>query len=187
MSNTSAAPARVDIRYGRYRIIAGLLKSKPTAFVYLGNEKILHVEGKTVDEAVANSRAELDQHNQTLAAGRRRPDVPTAEEFKEAFRVVPISKQRGRMLRAHLNAADNALTPAELARAAGYRKDNSAVLHYDNLGRAIGEYLGVEPTARNQAGRPAWSHLLAEEVADGERRWRLHPEVVEALREVEIA
>ena len=91
------------------------------------------------------------------------------------------------MLRAHADAPDHTLTPTELARSAGYDGYETANAIYGRLGHQLGEFLDIE--------RPdddgVWTCLLAygEKVdhADGGFFWTMHPELVAALRELNMA
>ena len=68
----------------------------------------------------------------------------------------------------------------------------SANVHYGKLGRQVAEFLDLEPPTDAQRKEPVWTCVLAagdneHKDASGHFRWKMHPELVDALRELNIA
>jgi hypothetical protein len=183
---------RIDIMYRRHRIIAGDRQTGPAAVIYGGSAKLHEVRSSTVATALEQARGWIDHLLDAQRANRRLSHVGTREEYLRAFRALSIGEHHEAMLRAHANAADYALTATELARAAGYDSFEAANIHYGRLGRQIAEFLDLPPPVHKRRGEPIWTMVLAggADEAEGEDdhwRWRMHPEVVDALQDLNMA
>ena len=183
---------RIDIMYRRHRIIAGERQGSPAAVVYDGSANLHEADGSTVTAALEKAKTWIDHVLNGEIAKRRSPYVGTREEYRRAFRTLSVGKHHEDMLRAHANAPDHTLTATELARAAGYDSYEAANAHYGRLGRQVAEFLDLSPRVHPQRGEPVWTMAIAAGVdeAEGENahwRWTMHPEVVHALQDLNMA
>lgn len=81
--------------------------------------------------------------------------VPTADDYATALAAIKMSEAQRRMLEFHYGAHNRTATYTELANAAGWDDYRTANLHYGNLGRVLGEQLGMSPVMWN--GTPFYS------------------------------
>ena len=75
--------------------------------------------------------------------------VPTADEYAKALTEIKMSEAQRNMLEFHYGAHNRTVTYTELAKAAGWDDYRTANLHYGNLGRVLGEQLGLTPVMWN--------------------------------------
>jgi len=149
-------------------------------------------------DAVDLVRAELDEGSAREVAARGANGFPTSGHFLEAFEIVrcDISQNQLAMLYAHADAPDQTMTATQLAAAAGKPGYEFANLQYGKLARLICEEMDFTPPQRRADGAPIWTFGLAvgaddrEELSNtdpemsGEWRWRLRPEVSQALTQL---
>ncbi|SLK07486.1 hypothetical protein [Novosphingobium mathurense] len=142
--------------------------------------------------AIEAVRAYLDGEAEKRRTARGPDGVPAALEFAEAFEQIAITDGQKAMLDAHLAAPGHILTATQLAHAAGYASYEAANAQYGLLARALAEELEWTPAEQGPDGHPIWTFTLATEGSDDEApvvalgdraewRWRLRPQVVEAL------
>jgi hypothetical protein len=180
---------REELTYGRHRIIAGTLKGQSKAIVYLGKVSLKELDGESVEDAIAVAKAWIDEINRERSRGRRAAHIGTKADYIEAFQSIPVGKHHAAMLRAHANAPDSALTAEALAKAAGYTSFASANSHYGKLARSVAEHVGLSPKVREGQDHEVWTFALADgdgEVDTASWRWIMHPEVRDALRELNM-
>lgn len=169
---------RTDLAAGRNRIVAGELKGRCVARLFLGERQILEPERDSVAAAIAAVRAAIEErHRERLA--RRKNGVPTAAEFAEALELMAGDLPDGHrgMLRAHRCAPGRTLTSREIARAGGYADFEAANLQYGLLGRRIAELLNYRPDRRRSDNQPIWTKTLAAgqpHQASGLWTWTMH-------------
>lgn len=176
---------RVEIQYRRHKIIASGIKGRPAAVVLQGGHRLIELSADTIDQAIEAAKAEIDRNVSAAKSGRRLPYIATTEEYVSAFRSLKLEEHELAMLMAHVRAPDHTLTATELAKAAGYDNFGSANIHYGKLGRKLAELLDIVPPLSISRGEPVWTMALAESI-DEDLRWRLHPEVVDAVTELNI-
>jgi hypothetical protein len=126
----------------------------------------------------------LNKYDPT-AVHPRIDNVPTAAEFADALTSLGtrVQKQHWRMLIAHYRAPDRTLTPAGLAKAAGYGSFSAANAQYGALGRLLAEYLRYEPPPFRD-GSTVWTFVMATEAPSShwkEWHWKLRPQIAEGL------
>jgi hypothetical protein len=186
-----ALSKRIDIEYRRYRIIASDIKGKPAAVAIQSNSRLFETSAATVQDAVQVIKKKIDDRIAQMARGRRELYIATTPEYIEALRALRIGLHEHAMLRAHAQARSQTLTAGELAQAAGYSGYESANNHYGKLGRRIAEFLDLTVPIAEKRKQPIWTFSLADGVDQEEAadlwRWRMHPELVAALRELNLA
>jgi hypothetical protein len=183
---------RIDIMYRRHRIIAGQWQGTSAAMVYDGTAKLHQADGSTVAAAMEKAKTWIDDLLDGQIAGRRLPRVGTREEYVRAFRTLSLGKCHEDMLRAHANAPKHTLTATELARTAGYDSYEVANFQYGKLGRQVAEFLNLPLRIDPRRGEPVWTTAIAAGADEGEDenghwQWTMHPEVVQALRDLNMA
>lgn len=89
-----------------------------------------------------------------------------------------ITPLHRRMLAAHANAPNFTLTVRQLTEAAGFKHANGVYLHYGKLGSLLANAMGDNETWG------VWTNVIGESFRDeaNELFWKMHPELVEALR-----
>ena len=155
-----------------------------------------HVQ-TTSDDAILAVKAVLD-HEEAEEHYRRGEDgFPTADLVKQAFMRVHPNDGQMAMLKAHLNAPDQILTATQLAVAAGKDNYGYANLQYGLLARDLAKEMEFDPLeVYASTSEPIWTYALATGVSDGasaeptdeyvEWRWKLRPQLVEALTSLGI-
>lgn len=113
--------------------------------------------------------------------------IPSAEEYKAAFIAVEpdITDTQRAMLKAHYHAPNYTVSATELANAVGYNSFQTANAQYGTLARLVGDniywpnrnnhitlYILVDFVPPNQNPKKQWL-------------WILHPQVVQALNELQ--
>ena len=156
--------------------------------------KIASPTFEAVDRSIAinAARAYLDDEAKKRRSARGPDGYPTAAEVREAFEHLTISVGQQAMLDAHLSATNYTLTATQLAQAAGYASYEAANSQYGALARALAEQLQWTPSEQGADGHPIWTFALAidapldetttaDMVGRVEWRWKLRPQLVEAL------
>ena len=126
---------------------------------------------------------------ESMARSKQENTVPDSKQFREALLTLRsrISTGHHAMLKAHCRATGHRLTPAQLAKAARYPQHKTANLHYNKLGKLIGEHLRFTPPMQKRNKDAIWANVLAtgedlpDEVGQPEFMWTLRPELAEAL------
>lgn len=146
--------------------------------------------GASLEEAIAAVKDFLDARAKNLQSQRGLNGHPCAEEIKDALQAVSMSEKQQAMLRAHYQAKDYILTATQLAQAAGYEDYSVANRFYGQLACDLARELDWTPSP-NTKGIVTWTYTLAEDAdkserengedIDGQWRWKLRDEVVEAL------
>ena len=177
---------RLVLRHGKYRLVADRLGNACAVCAYLGGRMLHEGRARSIEEAVAEARGWLDEHERELRA-QRRSGRPTVEEYRRALTLVPFGAEHEAMLRAHARAKRRTVTAEELAAAGGYADGEAASRDYGRLGRLIAEFIGFTPPAPEQSGQPLWTAAIAapRRREDGSWSWVMFPEVVEALMVLE--
>lgn len=91
----------------------------------------------------------MKQQGESKMENTERFDVPTADQYAKALAAINISQPQRKMLEFHYGAHNRTATYTELANAAGWDDYRIANLHYGNLGRILGEQLGMTPVMWN--------------------------------------
>jgi len=179
---------RQDKTFGRYRVIGGVINSKPKAVAYLGTRKILDCEGADVSEAIATVEAALNAREHSRQQKRREPHIGTVSDYEEAFERIKLGDHEYLMLRAHANAPQQTMTASEIAEAAGFDSYVSANSHYGKLAKKVGDASGLRPPVAGRKNELIYTFILAtgEREEGDDWRWTMHPEVLEALRTLKL-
>jgi hypothetical protein len=181
---------RVDLHHCGHRLIAAIVDGRPTAAVFADGSRLFIGRGSDLTAALDTARAWVDVQVELAASHRREPHIGTTAEYSRAFRTLRLGDHHAAMLRAHAGAPNRTMTAGGLARAAGYDSFEAANAHYGLLGRKVAEQFGVTPPMDTRRREPVWTRSLAEDAgmsdASGHFRWRMHPEVAEALRELSL-
>lgn len=162
------------------------------ARAFTGPKAVMDAEANSLDNVLKQMRERLDARDEA-ARGKRQGDIPTADEFVDAFNRVAtqmVEAQR-KMLRALYEAPGHSLTATEIAAAAGYTRHMTANEKFGKLARLLAEDLGYEPEKRED-GTVMWTTTVATEAprdADtppAQFRWQLRPQVVEAITRLNL-
>ena len=143
-------------------------------------------EAASVDSLVELIAKELDDHAAALRRARTKSQIATAQEFEEALLAVKVREGQARMLGALLAAPNHSLTATQLAKAAGFAAFGGANLWLGMLGADVADIIGYLPG--QESGETAMTRTIAtaadetSRAGDDNFRWKLRPEVVEALR-----
>lgn len=178
--------------YGRYVIRTLAAGETVRARAFLGSKAVADAEGHLLDDALRAMRAVLDDRD-ARQRGARKSEVPTADEFADAFAQhhARIGEHHWLMLRALMAAPGRTMTATGLAAAAGYSSYASANEKFGKLARLVAEELGYEPERRAD-GSPIWTMTLATGADpaghgdDGLWRWTMRAEVAECLLRMNI-
>jgi hypothetical protein len=179
-----------EIKHGRYLIRAGKLKSGPKGFAFLGDKKVLEVSAKNVEKVIENLKNQLDKIDMSEKQGRRAPHIATVKEYTNAFSSINLPAGHVAMLTAHASAQNQTMTLAELARAVDYEDQNGAQVQYGTLAKKIIDFCNLEPRQEEGWQEPNFTSSLAEDVegdfVNSRWAWRMHDEVVEALKSLNM-
>ena len=179
-----------DHDYRGLLIRGAVIKGSPKAAVLAGARRLHVANGEDLDSAIAAARGWVDALFAEEAARRRAPHVATVEEYVRYFAQHPPAEHALAMLRAHATAPEGVMTATELAEAAGWPSYTSANVHYGNLGRDVAQTLHLTLPPIGENGSPVWTMALADDAGlrdeAGRWRWRMHPELVEALKALAI-
>lgn len=182
---------RLDLTHRRHRVIAAMQAGKPAAAVFDGSARLFITNGPTLEAAADEAKAWIDQRVDGERIHRRRPHIGTPSEYRRAFQALRLGEHHPSMLREHANAPDRTMTAGELARSADYDDFQFANSYYGKLGRKVAEFLDLPLPIDKRLGKPVWTMALAdiarESDAQGHWRWAMHPEVAEALHELNMA
>lgn len=189
---------RLSIAYRRKTIIARKTDEgwEARAFDNKAPASQTHVR-PTSDDAILAVKADLDAEAVEERSRRGEDGFPTPDLVKKAFVRIRPSDGQLAMLMAHLTAPDHILTATELAAAAGKDSYEYANSQYGRLARDLAEEMEFTPSQTySKTGHPIWTYTLATGVSDGtpvepsdeyvEWRWKLRPQLVEALTSLEI-
>ncbi|HYD48269.1 MAG TPA: HNH endonuclease [Terriglobales bacterium] len=120
----------------------------------------------------------------------KRPHASAAQYYRAFTKLAGnMSPRQSQMLGVHLSAKEQKMTMGELARAVNLRSYGAANLAYGRLGHMLGEVLRVKPHDMYY-GENVWIDILAYQRHErtGEHvEWTLRPEVVAALRRIDLA
>ncbi|MFL0670480.1 MAG: hypothetical protein ACJLS3_03305 [Erythrobacter sp.] len=189
---------RISITYRRMKIIARKTASGWEARAFDGKAPASEPHtGPSSDEVIVAVKAELDRAAMEERERRGDDGYPTADHVKKAFARLQPNDGQLAMLVAHLNATDHILTATQLAAAAGKDSFEYTNLQYGRLGRELAEEMEFTPAETSSAtNQPIWTFTLATGTRDAaeaqpsdeyvEWRWKLRPEVVEALSRLGI-
>lgn len=185
-SNAATVNERIELMHGPYRIIAGALENECRAIAYLGPRQLDTASAATVDEAVTDVKALLDQR----MAQRRESRVngtPSASEYREALASLPAT-QRSKvlpLLLAHGRMPEGKLAVQELVRRFDF--DATEVLTaYRRLGRSLSAYLDFAPKEHDFHAKQAVLAVFAiaeqpAQEAGPALTMALRPELIEGL------
>lgn len=189
---------RISITYRRMKIIARKVVSGWEARAFDGKVPASETHtGPSSDDAILAVKAEMDRAATEERDRRGEGGYPTAAHVKKAFARLRPNEGQLAMLVAHLNAPDHVLTATQLAAAAGKDSFEYANLQYGRLGRDLAEEMEFTPAETSSAtNQPIWTFTLATGTRDDaedqlsdeyvEWRWKLRPQVVEALSRLGI-
>ena len=182
-----------SLSYGRYQ-----LKLMPSGqawrgAAYRGDVMIGTILAEPSREGIiAALKLQVDETERLHAEARERDGFPGPAEVHLALKQITISKGQDAMLHAHLRAPDMCLTATELAAAAGSDHYETANSQYGKLGKKLAEELEWSPPTYDE--QTIWTFALATGVDDAgnpiteagpasqQWRWRLRPQVAEAVR-----
>ena len=113
------------------------------------------------------------------------PPLPSVERYIEAFRTMIPGLTDGQlgMLRAHYRAPKHTLTATQLAEAAEYAAYTAVNLQYGKMGEHLRDLLGYRSDAA-QSSYSFASFVKPVGAPDSQGLWVMHPQVVEALRQL---
>jgi hypothetical protein len=162
------------------------------ARAFTGSKAVMDAESNSLDGVLKIMRDRLDARDAS-ARGKRQDSIPTTEEFVDALNRVAksVTEPQRKMLRALYEAPDQTLTATQIATAAGYTRHLTATEKLSKYARLIAEDLGYEP-APGPKGAPEWTTTLAtederdESVAPAQWRWKLRPQVSEAIERLKM-
>lgn len=168
---------------GRHVIRAGVVSGKPTAFVFLGRQRIRDLEfsGATVDEAIDAASNWISARTADLIKSRRAPHIASQKEYEEFLASTELSDHETEMLRFH--ARKESATMGQIAGAMGW--DYSAGnLHYGQLGMKFVTELGLSPRIREDGTKIGISSIGDDgpRGEDGNYVLAMHPELKAALQ-----
>lgn len=154
------------------------------AMIFLDGSKSLEhkLAAKTEDDALADAKQWIDDMRAERAASRRADNIGAVAEYEQALSVVKPTAGKRRMLVGHRQAEGRRMTAPQLAEAAGWKSHSSANVHYGSMGKAVAELLGLKIEGDDNK---AWTGALAE-FDEETREWEMHPEVAEALDNLNI-
>ncbi len=176
------------IQYGRFTLECRVLKGKVHGIAFLNGRQILKSEAADTEEALAGAKAALDVRDRARSKERREPHIGTVEDYVDAFSALPLAEHERLMLHAHASSGDRGMTAGDLAHAAGYEGFQAANSLYGALGKKVAQLAGL-PFKKALASKGfVYTFVLASgEQKKGEYwRWKMHPEVLEALRSLNI-
>lgn len=189
---------RISISYRRKTIIAFKKDDswEARSFDDKKPSSQIHV-GATSDEAIMAVKADLDLEAADERSRRGSDGFPTVELVQKAFARIRPSDGQLAMLIAHLNAPDHILTATELASAAGKDSYEYANAQYGRLARDLAEEMEYTPSQTySSTGQPVWTFTLATGASEDtlveltdeyvEWRWKLRPQMVEAMKSLGI-
>lgn len=184
------ASPTTSVNYGRFTIKVMKAHDAWQARAFRGDQVASDISGgETAEAAILAVKAALDEAAARERASRGADGYPAAATVRAALARIQISDGQWSMLKAHSAAPDQILTATELAQAAGYKDYQAANLQYGLLGYALAEEMAWTPDARED-GTPVWTYALATDAdedrhqssqGEGGFRWRLRPQVIEAL------
>jgi hypothetical protein len=168
---------------GRHVIRAGVVSDKPTAFVFLGRQRIkdLVFSRTTVEEAINAASAWISTQTADMIKSRRAPHVASQREYEEFLATSELSDHETEMLRFH--ARNASATMGQIAGALGW--DYSAGnLHYGQLGMKVANELGLSPRTRADGTKIGISSIGDDgpRGEDGNYVLAMHPELRAALQ-----
>ncbi len=181
------------VSYGRY--VLRLMPSGQSwrGAAYRGDDRVGSILAEpSRDEVVEALKSQVDETERLHAEARSRDGFPGAAEIHLALKQISVSKSQDAMLHAHLRAPNMCLTATELAAAAGSKHYEAANSQYGKLGKKLAEELDWTPPTYD--GLTIWTFALATGADDTggpineagptsqQWRWRLRPQVAEAVR-----
>lgn len=117
--------------------------------------------------------------------------VPSAEQYKDALVAIEaqITTNQLNMLAYHYKAHNRTATFTELARAAGYDNNKPANRQYGDLGKLLGDKLGMKFAPNEQSGEDFFSTAIGSEShyrdeKSGHFQLIMHHELAKALDEL---
>lgn len=178
----------MEENYKGHILKGSTLRGRPEVAVFLGRERLIIVDGATLEEARLKGRAFIDSQREGEAKERRSSRVATTQEYIRYFKANPPRQHEEKMLRA--NAA-RPLTATELAAAAGWDSYEGANAQYGALGAEVGRTIGLE-FDRYKDGSEFFMSVLVRELEQkdpesGHMLFEMHPELVEALKGLGLA
>lgn len=176
------------IQYGRFTLECRALNGKVHVIASLNGRQILKSEAANTEEALAGAQAALDIRERARSKERREPHIGTVEEYIDAFSALPLAEHERLMLHAHAHSGDRGMTAGDLAHAAGYEGFQAANSVYGTLGKKVAQLAGLPFKKALASDRFVYTFALASgEQKKGEHwRWKMHPEVFEALRSLNM-
>lgn len=192
------ASHRISVPYRRMKIVARKLANQWEARAFDQKAPASPIRfGPTSDDAILAVKSDLDRDALEERSEREEDGFPTVKLVKKAFARIRPSDGQLAMLAAHLNAPGHVLTASELASAAGKNGYEYANLQYGRLARDLAEEMEFTPSESYSAsGQPIWTYTLATGVSDDgpvepsdeyvEWRWKLRPQLVDALTDLGI-
>ncbi len=146
-------------------------------------EQPSRVEPVPTKEVVSMPHPTTQATAQPPKAARTQRDagsVPDEAAYEVAFRELLSGGNNSyrRMLEANLSAPGHAMTPQELAHAAGYAHYSTVNLQYGTLGARLGRLLNYKPTKLSLQGKECHTFTFADWEAG---KWVLRRDVVAAL------
>jgi hypothetical protein len=181
-------------QHGKYTIKTLVAGGCARARAFLGDTWLKDVPdavGDSLGTALTTMRATLDAREAERAEQRRGTGSPTAEDYLETFlRLWPqVQDTAGWRMLLALASSPRPLTAGEIAAQGGYEGFQAANSMLGALAHQIVEDMGMDVEKRTD-GTSRWTTALAEwHDRSGDVwqwRWKIRPEVAEALRRMRV-
>lgn len=177
-----------DRRHRGLLIRSSTIGGRNRAAVLAGDRRLHVAEAETLTGAEEAATTYIDAMMDREASARRN-HVPTRQEYLLFFADHVIAKHEAAMLIANARAGDAGISAMDLARAAGWDDVGPVNLNYGYLGRLIADRFQLDLPQRD--GTPIYTFALAgaasgDDSSDMNFRWRMHPELCDALRDLRL-
>jgi len=185
-----------EIQYRGYLIRHGIIRERHAAQVYRSARLVTErFYGTSLAEIVEAAKAWVDETTRSAAARRRVVNlgtdyeirVPAVDEYVGYFGRNNLPESHRLALIGHAAAPQHTMSAGQIAECAGWKTYSATNVQYGTLGANIAHDLEMKLPFRNNGEQigtcalatsadPDWKNV------DGNFRWIMHEEVVEALR-----
>jgi hypothetical protein len=114
--------------------------------------------------------------------------VPSAQQYIDALTFINITENQKKMLEYHYKAHNRTVTYGELAKSVGFPNFNSANLQYGNLGKLLGEKIGMTFALSSITNEPFFSSSIGYDnllkSSDSDYQLVMHHELAKALNKL---
>lgn len=187
----------VEVAHRKYLIRAGLLGGVYVARAFpkppsKARGLIAEAQGENEQGAVAALMSKIDARDARRMGERRWSDamdcaIPNEAEFTEALYQTSLNAAQFAILKALALTREAGLSHAQLASAAGYKKQDTAAKLLSKIGDLFADYLAVDTTGSAFSTPDGTTPLLAVRITQGDDKpvlWDLHPELRAAAQQV---